>query len=367
MKRFLFILVFFSFYLSNAQVDTLTVIKRDTVLATKDTLIVKKYFFAVQVDSLFTKKDNTTTGANTKNTKIDSAIVKIDTIRKSNWKKENKIGATLNEVAFVNWNAGGNNSISAIIHSEFIRHYKTNKISWNNELRTRFGLNAQEGREQRKTEDQIVINSTFGFKRKEKSSWYHSAKLNFKTQFSNGYKYPDKDTPISRFMAPGYLFLGVGAEYIKEKPDFNLYISPLTQKSTYVLDQDLADKGAFGVKKAIYDSEGNVIVHGDNVYTELGILITNSFKKEISKNIEFNNRVNLYTDYLNSFGNIDVDWEMLLDLTVNQYVKANIGTHILYDDDVKFKESETPDGEVEKYGARVQFKQLLGVGISYSF
>lgn len=367
MKQFVVLFSLFCCYLSYSQVDTLTVIKQDTLVHTKDTLIIKKYYFASQIDSLIKKIEKPVAKIDSAAKKQDSAVANIDTVPKSNWTKENKLGLNLTEVAFVNWNAGGNNSFSAITNGQFTRIYKTAKTSWNNELRLRFGLNAQEGRELRKSDDKIEFNSTAGFKRKEKSSWYHSAKLNFRTQFSNGYKYPDTDTPISRFMAPGYLFLGVGAEYIKDKPDFNLYLSPLTQKSTFVLDQDLADKGAFGVQKAEYDADGNVIRHGKNIYTEVGILVTNSFKKNISKNMEFSNRVNLYTDYLNSFGNIDMDWEMLLDLTVNQYVKANIGTHILYDNDVKFKEFENPEGETQKYGARVQFKQLLGVGISYSF
>ncbi|ETN94471.1 Protein of unknown function [Zhouia amylolytica] len=367
MKQFVVLFFLFCCYFSYAQVDTLTVIKRDTIVNTKDTLIIKNYYFISKVDSLIKKIAPPIVKVDSAAIKKDSALAAKDTVPKSNWTKENKLGLSLTEVAFVNWNAGGNNSFSAISRANFVRKYKTPMVSWNNELRLSFGLNAQEGRELRKTDDRIEFNSTAGFKRKEKSSWYHSAKFNFRTQFSNGYKYPDTDNPISRLMAPGYLFIGIGAEYIEDKPDFNLYISPLTQKSTFVLDQGLADKGAFGVQKAKYDMDGNLIQHGKNIYTEVGILITNSFKKEISKNMNFNNRLNLYTDYLNSFGNVDIDWEMLLDLTVNEYVKANIGTHIIYDNDVKFKESETPEGEVDKYGARIQLKQLLGVGISYSF
>jgi hypothetical protein len=71
-----------------------------------------------------------------------------------------------------------------------------------------------------------------------------------------------------------------------------------------------------------------------------------------------NNKLILYTDYINDFSNIDIDWELKLELVVNKFVKANIGTHIVYDDDVKDKESGKPE---------IQLKQLLGVGIVYSF
>ena len=53
-------------------------------------------------------------------------------------------------------------------------------------------------------------------------------------------------------------------------------------------------------------------------------------------------------------------------MVVNQYVKANIGTHLIYDDDdIKFKE-EIAGVQVTK-GPRVQLKQILGVGIEYNF
>ena len=83
------------------------------------------------------------------------------------------------------------------------------------------------------------------------------------------------------------------------------------------------------------------------------------------QNIILEHRISLYTDYINNFGNIDVDWQLQLAMVVNKYVKANIGTHILYDDDIKSKEEE--NGVQVTKGPKVQLKQLLGVGIVYAF
>jgi hypothetical protein len=52
-----------------------------------------------------------------------------------------------------------------------------------------------------------------------------------------------------------------------------------------------------------------------------------------SKHVE--NRLSLYSDYINKFGNIDVDYDLTLELVVNEYVKTNIRVHIIYDDDIK--------------------------------
>ncbi|MEO1010462.1 MAG: DUF3078 domain-containing protein [Bacteroidota bacterium] len=284
------------------------------------------------------------------------------------WTRINKLGLNLNEVAFVNWNAGGNNSVSALGNASFARNYKFRYLQWDNELRFRYGINFQEGQQVRKTEDLIRLTSTFGYQRDTISNWYYSIKANFNTQFSNGFRYPDRDTPISRFMAPGYTFFGAGTSYITKDQRFNLYISPVTQKATFVLDQDLADRGAFGVRKAVLDADGNVITPGKNVFLEFGFLVNNVWETKVYKNMGLKNRLSLYTDYLRRFGNVDVDWELNIDLRVNKYIVTNIGTHLIYDDDVLFDRQVNEQGQVTNPGGpRIQFKQLLGVGVVYDF
>jgi hypothetical protein len=88
------------------------------------------------------------------------------------------------------------------------------------------------------------------------------------------------------------------------------------------------------LKKALYDENGNLILEGEKSKIELGFLLT-GFINEILKNITLENRLSLYSDYINKFGNIDIDYDLTLELVVNEYVKTNIGLHIIYDDDIK--------------------------------
>jgi len=291
----------------------------------------------------------------------------VDSIVVTFWTEKNELGVNLNEVAFVNWNSGGNNSISALIHGDFERNFKKRHLNWKNRASLRFGINSREGQQLRKTEDQLRLNSTFGYRQDSTSNWFFSGKMNFNTQLTNGYKYPDADTPISKFMAPGYLFLGVGTEYSDPVEDLTVYISPVTQKSTFVLDQDLANEGMFGVTPAVKDTLGNVIKDGQKVRTEFGLLVTSEFSKEVFENVDLENQLSFYSDYLNKFGNIDVEWRLNVNLKVNDFIKANVGSHLIYDDDVKFKEDANGDGKLETTGPRVQFKQMLGVGFVYEF
>lgn len=286
-----------------------------------------------------------------------------DTI--SHWTKKNKVGFDISEIAFVNWSAGGNSAVSGLLKGDFSRIYAKDNQKWVNDLSIRYGLNKQDGHEMRKTDDAVQISSTFGYRKDTITNWYHSAKFNFNTQFTNGYSYPNTQKAISRLFAPAYIFLGVGAENASKKKHRIFYISPFTFKTTLVLDQRLANQGSFGVAKAQYDSSGNRIVEGKNSKTELGFLFTSYYKKEIVKNITLVNKVMLYSDYINNFGNIDIDYDFLLDLVVNQYVRASIGARIIYDDDIKAKKEI--DGKQVTVGPKVQLKQMLGVGLVYTF
>ncbi|AOW09084.1 DUF3078 domain-containing protein [Flavobacterium gilvum] len=300
--------------------------------------------------------------------KIDQALTTIitskpDTI--SYWSSKSVVGLDVSEMAFVNWSAGGTSAISGLVRGQFKWDYKDDNQVWATELICRYGMNKQEGIEVRKTEDVLRLNSTYGYRTNPTSNWYHSGKLNFNTQFTDGYKYPNTTDPISRPFAPAYVFLGVGSEYINKPEKLNAYLSPLTLKSTMVLDQKLANAGAYGVQKAVYDASGNLISKGKKSKTELGILATSYLEREIINNVILKNRLTLYTDYLHNFGNIDVDWQLYADLKVNDYIKSNIGLNLVYDEDIDVIKEE--NGVKINEGSKVQLKQILGIGFEYVF
>ena len=163
------------------------------------------------------------------------------------------------------------------------------------------------------------------------------------------------------------MFIGIGSEYFSKKQNLKLYLSPITNKTTFVFSQTLANEGAFGVQRAIYNDEGALIKEGENTRMEFGNLVTCEWKKDVMDNIKMANKLILYSDYLNNYGNIDVNWELNFDLTINKYVTANVGSHLRYDHDIKNKDDINNDGTLEIVGPKVQLKQLLGVGFSYNF
>lgn len=297
----------------------------------------------------------------------DSLFFKIENINIPKWTHKNKASMLMSEVAFINWNSGGSNSISVLINFESALRYRYKHLIWNSLLITRYGVNKQENQGLRKTDDIIDISSTLGFKRDEYTNWFYSARFNFKSQFSEGYNYPDDTNVLSKFMAPGYMFIGGGIEYGKNIDKFSLYFSPLTIKTTFVMDEKLANAGSFGVTPAIYDEEGNMVVAGERIRNEVGILLTSAYDIQLFENVFLGNYVSFYTDYLNDFGNIDVDWQINFDFRVNNFIKANFGSHLKYDNDIKTQIESDVEGEYYTQGPKVQWKQLLGVGVVVDF
>lgn len=295
---------------------------------------------------------------------LSVTTVKRDTTNLG-WRVKNEVGLLLNQVSFTNWNSGGTNSISGIITGKSAAKFKKKKWFWSSDLNLRYGLNKQEGNGVKKTEDVFELNSSIVYETDSISNWFYSARFSFNTQFSDGYKYPNKDEAISRFFAPAYMYFGIGMEYGKNIEHFSFYASPFTVKTTFVLDDHLANKGAFGVNPAIYDAEGNMLRPGEKIKQGVGILLTNKYEEQLFENIKLNSHLKLYTDYINNFGNIDVDWEVNVDMKVNRFVKATLGSHLRYDDDIKVdtKRNEITNEEIVIEGPNVQWKQILGVGI----
>lgn len=64
--------------------------------------------------------------------------------------KENVVGLDISQITFVNWNAGGNNSVSGLLKGQFVRTYTNKNLVWKNELIARYGINKQEKQDVKK-------------------------------------------------------------------------------------------------------------------------------------------------------------------------------------------------------------------------
>jgi hypothetical protein len=309
--------------------------------------------------------------------KMDSVQVKIDKLEDAKdslkaadtvryWKKGGLVGLNFSQASFTNWAAGGVNSVSLTALSDLFANYKRGKNSWDNSLVMAYGLIQSDHAAPRKNEDKIELTSTYG--RAADNHWSYTLMLNAKTQFDNSYNYPDDSTVVSHFLAPAYGLLSLGMEYKTTDKSFSFLVSPLTSKITVVNDQRLADAGAFGVDPAIYDAAGAVVTNGALVRYEIGGFIKVMYKKEIGKNVLLATKVELFSNYLDHPQNIDVNWELQLDMKINRWLVASISTQMIYDHDIPVPVERTINGViVPGTGPRLQFKEVLAIGIAYKF
>ena len=260
------------------------------------------------------------------------------------WKKGGLFNFNLAEGVLDNWVGGGDKfSLSVVSFLNLYAYYKKDKNSWDNNLDLGYGFIKTTSLGQRKSDDRIDLTSKYGYAIARK--WDAGVLFNFRSQFTNGYAYSkdsvgnEVQTLTSKSFAPAYFILSLGFDY-KPNAYFSLFISPLTERWIIVEDDSLSAKGAYG------------ITPGKKVKNELGAYISARFSKEIAKNIVYTSRLDLFSNYKDNPQNIVLFMTNLIAMKVNKLISANISLDFQYDNEAI---------------ARLQTRQLLGVGLSAKF
>lgn len=272
------------------------------------------------------------------------------------WKLKSIYSLNLTQSSFTNWAAGGRNNISGLGFINAQANYKKGRIKWANSLALSLGGVQYFDEDIQKTDDVIDVQSTFSYGLKD--PWFISFLGGFRTQFLEGFSSAEDTVRSSGFMAPGYLNLSLGIEYIPND-NFKIMLSPLSGKFTFVQDQLLANQGAFGVEPAVLNAAGQIETLGENFRAEMGSYLRVMYEKDIMDNIGLRTRVEFFSNYIENPQNIDVNGELIMDFKVNEWFAASLQLNLIYDDDIQI---EDRFGDV---GPRTQFKQVIGLGITY--
>lgn len=266
------------------------------------------------------------------------------------WDYEFASVLTMSQTYLQNWTKGGESSFATMmdISGKATYNNKATNSQWINTARLKFGTIMTSEKGFRKNHDQFEIDSKFN-----RNAWGKigmSASFYMKNQLAKGYNYPNDSVAVSKFLNPGTITVGLGAE-IKPMDKTTINVAPLSYKTTFVLDTALIDQTAHGIdahKKA---------------KRELGlqVVIDNEFSPY--KGMTLTNRARLFSNYLDKPQNIDVDWEVILEQKIAWFFTVRLNLHMIYDDDVKFKVSDDSDKEVPK----LQFKEFIGLALSFKF
>lgn len=253
------------------------------------------------------------------------------------WKLSGISGVTFGQTSLHNWSAGGNNTVSANAFFNASANYLKNNWFWDNNLLAEYGMIYSSAYDWQKAADKLNFKSVAGLG--ISSKWSASALFNFATQFTKGYKYPDIDRYISTFMAPAYADAALGFTY-KPVKNYTLFISPVAERATFVLNDSLSSTGAFGVEP------------GKKIKWETGAYLTATANQALWDNVNIISTLNLFTPYNQNFGNVDVNWDILISFKLHKLLTANLNTTLRY------------------YGSEsyeIQFKEIFGLGVTYQF
>ncbi|MDN4165961.1 DUF3078 domain-containing protein [Cytophagales bacterium LB-30] len=270
------------------------------------------------------------------------------------WTRGGSFNINFSQVNLSNWAGGGQSSIALSGLFSVFANRETKYSLWENRLETALGGIRQEDiGEFRKTDDYFILVSKYG--RKINESFLFSGLMDFRTQLAKGFVYSNDPltneviaTEVSEFMAPGYLLLSLGATY-KKGDVFTATVSPLTGKSTFVLDDSLSAQGAYGVAV------------GEKFRFQGGANLSLSFKKTLMENVTFSTNANFFADYQNFMDEVDVNWDALLLFKINKFLSSSISAQAIYDDDINVTRE---DGTL---GPALQFKTAIQVGLTLSF
>jgi len=263
---------------------------------------------------------------------------------KDGWSASGNVSFLLNQAAFSNWIAGGENNISGTLGLNYDFNYKKGDWNWDNKIIAAYGLVKTEGSEFiKKTDDRLEFNSLLG--KKAGNNWFYSAFLNFRTQFDKGFTFsedPDTGEEIrteqTRFFSPAYLQIGPGFLW-KKNDNLKVNLAPATSRFIFVnRDFTLPDAAYFGVEE------------GKSMRFEFGASVSAYYKFNLMENVSFENILNLYTNYLEEGQNVDLDYQLNIVMKINKYLSTNLAVQTIYDDNAI---------------GRLQVRQVFGLGINF--
>jgi hypothetical protein len=276
-------------------------------------------------------------GAQTKSTVDNLKAYSATADTTQGWKHSGLVGLTFGQTSLNNWVAGGDNTVAGNVIFNLTAKYKHDKWFWDNNLAGEYGMIYSSTLDWQKAADRLTLTSIAG--KNITDRWAAALLLNFNTQFAKGYNYPNKDNYISTFMAPAYTDVALGFTY-KPNPKYTLFLSPIAERVTMVFNDSLSSIGAFGVSP------------GKKTKWESGAYIMATTNQTLFENVSLISTLDLFTPYNENFGNVDINWNLLVSCKISKMFTATLNTTLRY-----------YDAEIQK----IQWKQILGLGVTYSF
>jgi hypothetical protein len=260
-----------------------------------------------------------------------------------NWKQGGMYNFNLSQSSLSNWAAGGDNFNMAInSYFNYFTFYKKERHGWDNNLDVNLGFVQSTSLGGRKNDDRIDFLSKYGYKIDTTGVWYVSGLFNFRSQFFDGYSFGASPIFTSSFLSPAYIILSAGLDY---KPDntLSIFFSPVTSRTTLVLNEKLSALGKYGVTP------------GQKISRETGLFVTINYNNTIVQNVNYRGRADFFSNYYNKPENINLYMTNMFTFKILKNLSATYNLDLIYDDKIRIF------GPLKK-SPGLQVKSIIGIG-----
>jgi hypothetical protein len=276
------------------------------------------------------------------------------------WQFSGEAGLNLAQTDQWNWAEGGYQHFNSIFNLKSKLIYKKNKLAWESMIDNELGVlySSELLPTWRKSADKINFSSKFGYEVANK--FFITGLITFKSQHTDSYRYPqqfpnlNEPKKLTSFLSPAYTDISLGIDW-KYNEHFSIYLSPAAGLVTSCPDSLLrADYGVPVDKRSI-----------TTVGPKMKTTVNTTYK-----GIKIATVLELYTPYSDpdqKFGNFKVDWDLSLSYQFLKMLNFRITTSLRYNEKVKFDEYENGIDQPRTRIRRVQFKEIVGIGVVYTF
>jgi hypothetical protein len=301
-----------------------------------------------------------------------TAVKVSDTIvRKGGWVIGGLFSLNLTQVGNKNWIAAGGDKFSLSVASS-LNGYATKKWGrnkWENVLDVNYALINTSTLGVRKVNDRLDLLSKYSHEPKNWKNVSVASLLQLRTQLTSGYEYDYFGTNVKRrnsgFFAPAYITIApIGIDW-HPKEWFSVFVSPVVARWVIVTNNPYSyasPGGVFNGKAETPLATLYGVDPGKKSKGEFGAFLTAIFKKDIMPNVNYYSKIDLYSNYLKKWKNVDVFWTNQVKMKVNKWLQVSYTLDLLYDDDVKQPQTNP---NVAPASVGLQLLSTLGVGFAY--
>lgn len=329
------------------------------------------------------------------------------------WSSSLKTQINIGQTGLVNWAAGGDNTFSLQGFVDGNANWAKGGMFWNNRLQLDLGLLYSSSKPLLQTSnDRIYLESKWGYKTEKMKDFYFSANFDFKSQFAKGWDYktpavPEdykgqygagvdelplidklpykdqvnlwKDARVlkSNFLAPAYTNLALGIDYTPAKW-FAMNFAPVTGGFVIVTNPILRQKYGMDTRKEYTDlaaptEEQQAALTSGDAYRafrfEFGAQLKIDIKVNVNDNFAYSTQLVFFENYIKDHKKYPcprINWDNRLDWKIAKYFSFTLTTNLIYDDMVMIDSENCPKHKVADSHARVQFKESLAFGFTYT-